>query len=391
MFRLPLFVFCLFLGSVTVFGQLPNRSGQIWREYPAALPPGDSKVYAVQAIKNGAAKLEENTASPCIVEYIRRQTGEAAWIGENFGLISYDGQKLYVYHAPAMQQQVAEIVARFMRPETRNVEFVTEFRWITTLERDARKKGNSDIRLSVLQYLHPLVTPDNNPVCQTPGVAAYWIAKDNIPLLCRELGIEVGGYREYNPRHPNLIGNKRTPSEFTTLNGQCGGIRNSVKHHFHTDRILVQTEPETVYKGIFTVYDEGTMIQSLSLLSWDRRTVTTDLSYLFSQIESVRIENVGPGFENGRLQLPQLRKYEFSEHGLAWPADGMLVVFFGSNERQQEVETETGTPLLNKIPLINRTFKNTAVSRENAAVNFVLFVWMAEAAPSSPIRHGGII
>ena len=141
MLRQILFLLCVFAVSLHAFAQLPNQNGQIWREYLVTVPPGDAKIYNGQNVETKT--MTEDATPLSIVEYIRRETGESAWIGNNFGLISYDGQKLYVYHSPAMQQQVAEIVARFMRPETRNVLFATQLQFYSFPKRD---DGVVDIR-----------------------------------------------------------------------------------------------------------------------------------------------------------------------------------------------------------------------------------------------------
>lgn len=367
-FRLFWFSACLILAVQTVWGQLPNTNGQVWSEYIVTVPPSNEKIFDG---RNG--NVRENTTPLNLTEYIRRQTGEAAWTGENFGLISYDNQKLYVYHTPAMQRRVAEIVERFMRPETRNLQFVTQCRFVT---QPSAITGSDDIRRTIYQYLHPIVTPDFNPVCQTPGVSAYWVARDDIAKLNESLQ----KYGLDGNAHSNVL----ISPQMTTFNGQLGGIQDTKATPFVTDVVSVQGDKKTAYDPVITLLDEGTKIQTFSLLSLDKQTVTTDMTSMFASLATTDHIRVLPETDTDKgvvLQNPQLQRDKISENGLVWPTDGMLVVLLGDMERQQETVTETGVPFLSKVPHLGKKYKAAVSVQKTVYVSGILTVQTVNTSP----------
>lgn len=375
MSRAVLFILCLFASSLNAFAQLPNQRGQVWGEYHVVVP-------------NTHALVGELPTPLSIVEYIRRETGgEAAWTGENFGLISGDGRKLFVYHSPAMQQRIAEIVARFMRPETREILFATEHQYYTLSNHLAGAKGITDVRQLMYQYLHPLLTPDGDrSVCKTPGVSAYWVAKEDIPKVLEKL-----------PNASALATLDKGSSvlqcpKVMAYNGQTAGIRDVTTLPFVTDVAPVRAEGQTGYQPILRMFEQGQTTQTMSLLSWDRRTVTTDVSMVFSKIKETDIVNVGTSEFPISFQVPRTQIIEVSEHGLVWPSEGMLVVCVGGLEREREFQVEAGVPVLNKIPYANRLFSNTAVVQETRSVHCVLTVRMADelSQPQQATRQGNV-
>jgi len=340
-FRTTLFILCILFSSLNAFAQLPHQNGQVWREYPAA---------------------GGNATPSFIAEYIRRETGEAAWTGNNFGLISCNSQKLYVYHTPSMQQQVAEIVARFMRPETKNVGFVTKNKLYSVSK---YAEGITDIRQLVMRYLHPIAMPDT-----THDVSAYWIAKDDIPKFWEKLQ----DAEKSDMRFDWLDG-----PEFSTLNGMIGNVNDTTTIPFCTHVIPIQEGTKTAYHPVISMVDNGQSMQSFSLLSWDCRTATTDISAVYSHLVKVGLMQFeGADSQKITIQQPVQTKFRFSKNGLVWSTDGMLVVFYDGGERLLEGRVETGVPVLNKIPYFQRLFSNTAGVREIVPVNGILTVQMVE-------------
>jgi hypothetical protein len=98
-------------------------SGQVWREY-------DITPFTVR-------RATERRPGQPIVDYILRQTGPELWHGDEPASLSATRAKLRVYHAPEVQQQVAEFVERFVRPPQRQVSLrlhvvsTTELNWRT--------------------------------------------------------------------------------------------------------------------------------------------------------------------------------------------------------------------------------------------------------------------
>jgi len=360
MFRQILFIFCAFAISLSAFAQLPNQNGQIWREYPVIVPM-------------------ENTSPLAIVEYIRRETGEAAWIGDNFGLISCDGQKLYVYHAPPMQQRVAEIIARFMRPETQNVQFVTKLQFHSF----SKNLGVADIRQPIYQYLNPILEPDGtSSVCKTPGVTAYWVAKENVPKFREALESTLRDIQScISIEGPGVM----------TFNGQTACVQDITNVPYVADVAAIRREGTTGHQPIVRMLEQGRTIQTFSLLSWDCQMVTSDVSATISALTMMDSVNMGTTEKPIILQVPQTEKIEFSGQGLTWSADGMLVVFYGKYDHYREHRIETGPPIFNKIPYIQRLFNNTAIVRDSRSVDGILTVEMITDSPQQATRQGNIV
>ena len=134
------------------------------------------------------------------------------------------------------------------------------------------------------------------------------------------------------------------------------------------------------YKPVFTVCREGQLISSFSLLSWDGKSVTTDLSAMLGKIRAVKSIDIVPGDEKTRVtaQVPEYQEVAFSEKGLVWPADGMLFIVLEGPKVMTEGRVEVGSPFLSKLPWINRLFTNTAVSRTEMQIYGLVTVRMLD-------------
>jgi len=174
-----------------------------------------------------------------------------------------------------------------------------------------------------------------------------------------------------------------------TFNGQPGSVSDTTTIPFVADVAAVRLEGTMGYQPIIRMLEQGQIVQTFSLLSWDYRTVTSDVSVLFSAIKGMDMVNVGSTETPINLQIPQgVKKIEFAEQGLTWSADGMLVVFFGGLERESEYRIESGLPIMNKIPYLHRLFSNTSTGRETRSVNGILTVEMVADSPQQATRQG---
>src|SRR5215471_12106785 len=90
-------------------GTLPNDGGQVWREY-------DITPYTLRVTST-------NRPEQAIVDWILRETGYDAWHSDPVGLLSANGRTLRVYHTPQMQEQVSEIVDRFVNSQAETQAF----------------------------------------------------------------------------------------------------------------------------------------------------------------------------------------------------------------------------------------------------------------------------
>ena len=85
----------------------PPSQGQVWREYD--LRPHLTRVRGME------------NPQRAVIDWILRETGTDRWIGDTPGMISFEGDKLRVYHVPEVQDTVAQVIDRFVNPELSKV------------------------------------------------------------------------------------------------------------------------------------------------------------------------------------------------------------------------------------------------------------------------------
>lgn len=338
--RLFLTVLCC-LVATNVFAQLPNQSGQVWQEYPAfveIMPPQ-------WVIEKGNYVPEFRPFGGEVVNRIQKLMGPEAGRIADFGLINCDERKIYVYHTPQMQRKVNEMVARFVKPEFQDVQFTTEARFFSISDSLGKPGSVPDLRAGIFELLHPIVRENNQPISKTPGIHAYWIAKEDLPKFEAAYAQSLGTISDASDSRSNVL---QAP-KVTTFNGCRGQVQDTSQQPFVTDVIPVKSDKSDsgmAYQPVITIVNEGQWLEVFSLLSFDGKTVTTDFSAAFSKIEKVGTPRVveKETEENGKekinsgvtLQVPFQKKTEFALNDITWPADGMLLLFVTGIDRQTE-------------------------------------------------------
>lgn len=395
MFRTVFVCLFCFICVQSVYAQLPTDADQLWWEYPIGADSLHPPMVRVFQFKGNEPVPTPQV--PSLVDLVKRETGPTNWNAESgtpFGLIGSDGKKLFVYHTPEMQRKVGETVGRILRPETRNVRFVTTTRYITISESARLAMNITDLREPLLSYLRPIRLSGRENVKvneENKETFIYWVSRENIPKL-DEKTAELLGVTQKDV-HSNLL---HTPN-LTALNGQMGVMMDVSVSEFTTDYVHImeptgfphgKPEPAHRHEPVKTSIFEGQTVGTFSLLSWDRQTVTTDIFAEFSKINDVVKERyVGTSVEEPETNLeterPSVSKLTVSEQGVVWPADGMLLIFLNGPKLVMERRVEAGTPILSKIPYINRLFMNTAIGRETQQIYCIMTVQMdAETQPN---------
>ena len=212
-----------------------------------------------------------------------------------------------------------------------------------------------------------------------PDVSAHWVAKDDIPKFWEKLQVAVQGNRNSS---------RLEAPKFMTRNGELGNIQDITIMPFVTNVIPIREDSAMTYPPAVSTVGSGQSMQSFSLLSWDCRTATTDVSAVYSHLVKVGLVKFeGADSQKITIQQPVQTKFRFSKNGLVWSTDGMLVLFYDGGERLSEGRVETGVPILNKIPYISRLFPNV-VGRVTVPVNGMLTVRMVEESPPQAVRQG---
>jgi hypothetical protein len=264
-------------------GTLPNDQGQLWREY-------DITPYTLRVT---------TTARPeqAIVDWILRETGYEAWHSETVAMLSADRRTLRVYHTPAMQQVVGEIVDRFVNTHAESHAFGVQ---VMTL-------ASPNWRVKALRMLKPVQT-------QTAGVQAWLLAKEDATTLQVELA-RRNDYRSHTA--PHMIVNNGQSTVIT-----LGQPRNYIRGVVELDgRVGLQPDVGQVF--------EGFSLELSPLLSLDSKMIDTIVKCNIDQIEKmVRVDIPAMGSLKQTIEVPQSSGTRLQER-FRWPTDRVLLISLG--------------------------------------------------------------
>jgi hypothetical protein len=288
-------------------GTLPNDAGQVWREY-------DITPYTLRVTST-------NRPEQAIVDWILRETGYDAWHSDPLGILSANGRTLRVYHTPQMQQQVSDIVDRFVNPQTQDQAF--GLRLITI--------GSPAWRAKMQQVLRPV------PV-QSQGVQAWLLSKEDAAMMIAELQKRTD-FREHSS--PHLL----------VQNGQATVVSASRPRTYIKD-VILKAEVWPGFQPEMAQIDEGFSIEFKPLMSLDGKSIDAVVKCNIDQVEklnSVMLDVPTPAAPRQRteIQVPEMNTIHFAEK-FHWPTDMVLLIGFGV------VPTPTPPePTALKIPLIS--------------------------------------
>ncbi len=130
----------------------PPSQGQVWREYD--LRPHLTRVRGME------------NPQRAVIDWILRETGTDRWIGDTPGMVSFEGDRLRVYHVPEVQQTVESVIDRFVNPELSR--FSVSVRLITI--------ENVGWRALALPLMEPVRV-------ETPGLQAWVMTRENACAL----------------------------------------------------------------------------------------------------------------------------------------------------------------------------------------------------------------
>jgi general secretion pathway protein D len=183
----------------------------------------------------------------------------------------------------------------------------------------------------------------------------------------------------------------------TMFDGQIGTINDSAVRPFVIGFDPVVGDFAVAQRPIIVVLSEGTQMNVQSVVSQDKRFVRMTLMPQFTRLEATDREftfqgrratrtgtsilnpgnNLPTGERNNEeeiiegttVQQPTLGQTSVSTT-VSVPDGGTILM--GGIKRLREGRTERGTPLLSKIPYINRLFRNTAIGRETSTLMFTV-------------------
>lgn len=275
-------------------GKLPNDAGQVWREY-------DIRPYTLRA-------ADTEKPQQAIVDWVLRETGYEAWHSETFGILNADRERLTVYHTPAMQSIIADVVDRFVNSRTSDRAF--SMRIVTV--------RNPDWRVKVLGLMSPI------PV-QSSGLQGWIMPKENYALLLAELG-KRGDVRDYNAAN-QVVPNGRS-TVFSTMRP-----RGYVKGVVATRNAWPGYQPEAGQ------IEEGAVLEFNPLLSLNGEDAEAIIKLRMNQVERMRevtldlpapstVAGVNNAGQRLKIEVPQLTMANLHER-FRWPANQVLLLSMG--------------------------------------------------------------
>lgn len=269
-------------------GQLPNKDGQVWREY-------DISPYTARVTST-------NRPEQAIVDWILRETGYEVWHTNVVTVLSADARALRVYHTPEVQAVVGDVVDRFVNTqgESQNV----SVRVVSI--------GSPNWRTRAQPALRAL------PV-QTQGITAWLVAREDAALLTSELR-KRSDFREHSA--PQLI----------IASGQSAVV-SLLRPRQYTADIVMRNDVWPGYEAKGGQFDEGFSVEISPLASLDGRVVDAVVKVNIDQLErlqslSVDVPSAVAPRQRTEIQVPQVSEFRLHDR-FRWPADQVLLISLG--------------------------------------------------------------
>ena len=270
-------------GATRSLAQLPAEAGQTFAAH-------DISPWVRQA-GPGSQKY--------IVDWVLQETGYAAWHGAVPASLSADESQLRVFHEPAMQKRVEEIVARFTTAADTPHRFAVRVMGV----------GTPSWRNDALALLHGIPAA-------TPGVQAWIMSREEAATLlamfrrrgdCAEL--PTGAVQAANGLPAVLAGGRKRP--------------------YVQEIQPVQTPPG--WQSLPAACDEGITLDVQPLLSRDGSAVEAVIRCRIDQVERMAIVPVTlptPDRQRAQIEVPQVSAVRIGER-FRWPTNQVLVVGLG--------------------------------------------------------------
>ena len=177
----------------------------------------------------------------------------------------------------------------------------------------------------------------------------------------------------------------------TLFNGQAASVADSSQRPFVTSLIPVVGDFAAAHQPVITVLNEGTQLGVQAVVSSDRRFVRLTLVPFFSQIGDVEeftftgstttdtgtnvVDNNGEvtGDKDNTTSVRtgttvQLPTFSFTTVSTTVSVPDGGTVLLGGIKRLSEQRNEQGVPMLNKLPYVNRLFKNVGLGRSTQSL-----------------------
>ena len=268
--------------------QLPNKAGQVWREY-------DISPYTTQIT---SSKQPEQA----VLDWVLRETGSEMWFTQPMGILNVDKNKLIVYHTPEIQAVVKGIVDRLVRTKGQ----------VQTVDVNLITIKNPNWRSQAYTMLQPIEV-------KSPGVEAWLVSKENAAILIGQLSRRSDFEQHSSGRLTNHDGqsfslDKTRPLQFIRglrwTPGQAPG-----------------------YQPLTTSINEGYKLQLSCLTTADNASIEAMIKCDVDQVEklddvSIAVPTASGAQQQVKIQVPQMTSWRLQER-FRWPSDEVLVLSTG--------------------------------------------------------------
>jgi hypothetical protein len=268
---------------------LPTSQGQVWREY-------DLRPYLTRV------RGMEQPQRP-VIEWILRETGTDNWLGEVPGMLSFEADRLRVYHLPEVQDAVAQIVDRFVNPELSK--YSVGVRLITV--------ENPAWRAMAMPLMEPVRV-------ETPGLQAWTLSREN----AARLGAQLRSLVEYRVHNSDNV--------------QIGHAQTHVVERWqprtYPERLQLTPTNYPGYQVLMGQIQEGFSLELSPLALSDGRSMEVVIKCQADQIErmtpvSLDIPTGNTLFGGGvQIEVPQVSSWRVHER-FRWPTEQVLVISRG--------------------------------------------------------------
>ena len=267
---------------------LPRSQGQVFRRY-------DLRPYT--------GRIDSNLApQQAVIDWILRETGTATWFNEPLGFFSASRDTLTVYHTPAVQRVVAELVNHMVHGVSEAVVLDVRMARITS----------PSWRVRAQPMLRPIAVVQ-------PGVEAWLVSRENATVLYNSLARRAD-FRESISR------------SLTLENGQSHTfVQRTPRRYLRTVRNSSRSDAR--YESVAGEIQEGYQLELSCLVHDKQKALDLVLKCRLDQVErffplAMNLPIGGNQQSRLQVQVPQVSGWQCQER-FRWPHDQVLVVSFG--------------------------------------------------------------
>ena len=267
---------------------------QFWREYNLA--PFTSR-------QNTPGRPEQ-----AVVDWIIQETGDETWHGEEVAVLSAGRGRLQVFHTPDVQDQVAEIVDRFVRPP----------QWQVLMKFEILSCSNLDWRSGLIHLLKPVATGPE-------GQHVWAVAPEDAALVRERLR------RTSQARLLNRL-------SVAASNGQTSAV-DAGQPMSYISGLELASGAFTAYNPVIGRVNEGVKLRVTPLWTPDGNSV--DLRLLLTSRAVRRLHQaqstapLSTGNQNATVQVPEVSA-TMLDQSLRWPTSQVLLISAGVQPAMQD-------------------------------------------------------